>query len=103
MTIKSILIITCKFKNVRIAATKKILLQPWPSGSVGWITIPMLRRVKGSIPGQGTYLGCGFYSPVGRQKGGNRLVFLTSVFLSLSLTLPLSFSSESMNISFGEV
>ena len=48
-------------------------------------------KVAGSIPSQGTCLGCRFSSQSGRVRG-NGLVFLTSVFLSLSFSLhsPLS-------------
>ena len=39
---------------------------------------PTNRKVTGSIPGQGTCLGCG--SPVGVPERGNQLMFL-SLFL----------------------
>ena len=48
-------------------------------------------KVAGSVPGQGTYLGCRFH-PWPRQvwEATNQSFFLTSVYLSLSLSLPPS-------------
>ena len=40
---------------------------PWPGGSDGWSVVPYsyIKKVAGSIPVQGTYLGCGFNPPSG--------------------------------------
>ena len=59
-------------KQIKISNNKtefiqiKILL-PWLGGSVGWSNILYTQKVVGLIPGQGTYLGCGFGALWGRM------------------------------------
>ena len=48
-------------------------------------------KVAGSIPGQGTYLDCGFNPRLGsRQESADQCVCLTPMFLSFSLSPFLS-------------
>ena len=57
-------------------------------GSVGWAH-PIKWKVMGLIPGQGTRLGCGFYSQSGQVQEANNWCFsLMWVFFSLSFSLP---------------
>ena len=60
---------------------------------------PAPRRVVGSIPGPGTYLGCRVDSQSGRMREAASLHFcLTSMFLSLPLPLFL----KAVNVFWGE-
>ena len=62
--------------------------QSWLGGPVAWSIVLYTKKVVGSIPGQGTYLGCGFYPHSGHVWETTNLCFsLTSMFLSLSLSL----------------
>ena len=59
---------------------------------LSWLERPPVHQAgAGSIPGQGTYLGFGF-GPWSEhiQEASNQCLFLTSVFLSLSLPFSLS-------------
>ena len=70
---------------------------------LGWLEHhPIHQKVAGSIPGQGTYLGCGFDLRSGRVwEATDRCFSITSTFLSLclslSFSLPLSLKSISMS------
>ena len=64
---------------------------------------PVHLKVTGSIPGQGTYLGCKFDPQSGCiWEATNRYFSLTLMFLSLSLSLPSSFSKINKDISLGK-
>ena len=53
------------------------------------------QMARGSIPGQGTYLGCVFDPPQGYvQEATDRCSSLTSIFLSLSFSLPPPLSKD---------
>ena len=47
---------------------------------------PKHRKVVGSIPGQGTYLGCGFDPSVKVHAGGSQSMFLSHLSVSLCLS-----------------
>ena len=54
-----------------------------PTGVAQWVECwPVNQRVSGSIPSQGTCLGCGLR--------GNPLMFLSHIDVSLPFSLPLS-------------
>ena len=73
---------------------------PWPGGLVGWSVVPYIQNVAGLIPGQGTYLGCGFDPQVGHVRLiGKQLMFLSHIDV-FSVSLPLS--KRSVNIFSGE-
>ena len=78
----------------------------WRSpGLAGWLHwfehSPIHQKVVGSIPGQGTYLGCGFHPHSGHIQEATNQCFFLPLFLSLSLS-PLLFSQRSINITSGE-
>ena len=54
----------------------------------------MHQKVMGSIPSQGTYLGCGFVP----GPGVSQSIFLSHINVSLSLSLPLSLKSISKKL-----
>ena len=58
---------------------------------------PICQKVVGSIPSQGTYLGCRFNPQLGAYKRQPIDVFLTHWCFSLSPLLPLSKSNEKMS------
>ena len=70
---------------------------------------PINRKVMSSIPGQGTYLGCGFdppskhmlglqlWCPVGVRVRGNQLTFLFHIYVSVHLFLSLHSSLSRIN------
>ena len=63
-------------------------MSPGHCGLVGWHLVHW--QVAGSFPGQGTYLGCGSDPWSGHgQAATNRSFPLASIFLCLSLSLPL--------------
>ena len=62
---------------------RKRVLQPWPAWFSLWGHHPAKGKVAVSIPGQGTHLG-GCFRPEATQQSSA----LTSMFLSLSFSLP---------------
>ena len=63
-------------RSFYIQLLKFIQTPDHPGHVVGWSIIPYTKRLRGSIPGQGTYLGCGF-SLVGACMKDNKLIFLS--------------------------
>ena len=78
----------------------KLTLPPWPLW-LSWIEHhPINCKAAGSIPGQGTYLGCRFGSQSGHVWEATDPRFsLTSMFLFLSPSLPFPLSLKSISMS----
>ena len=71
----------------------------WPR----WLECgPVHQKVAGSIPDQGTYLGCGCDPWVGCVQEATRPMFLFHIDVSVSLSHILFLSLESINMSSGE-
>ena len=62
---------------------------------------PIHQKFEDSIPGQGTYLGCGFH-PWSSANGSNQSMFLSLIDVLLSLFFSLSLTEIKKNISSGE-
>ena len=73
----------------------------WKVALAGWLSWlehhPVHQKVAGSIPGQGTYPGCGFDPLSGSLPEADPSSSLTSMFLSLP-HLPFSLSKISKHI-----
>ena len=79
---------------------KETTTEPWLGGSVGWSIAPVHQKVVGSIPGQGTCLGCGDHPQSGHmQRATDRCFSLTSVFFSLPPTSSLSKVNKNISLS----
>ena len=76
----------------------KVYSSALAGGSVGWLIISYAKRLRGSIPSQGTYLGCSFNPWLKCVQETTDCVSHINVSLSLSLSLSL----KSINITSGE-